>query len=97
MTRPLYKIPPRAIDTPVGVYDNLPPAPPEPLPERKWNVRRVGHSDMNGWGDTMTLQVRDGFLYSAHSGTDGHDGLTILDVKDPTKPKVVHQTADKTG
>ncbi len=97
MSRPLYKIPPRSVDTPFGVYDNLPPGPAEPLPERSRNVRRVGHSDMNGWGDTMTLQVRDGVLYSAHSGTDGHDGLTILDVKDPTKPKVVRQTADKTG
>ena len=26
MTKPLYKIPPRSVDTPFGVYDNLPPS-----------------------------------------------------------------------
>ena len=66
----------------------------EPWPEQRHNVRLVGHSDLNGWGDAFQIQVRDGLCYVAGSGESGHDGLTVLDVKDPREPKVLHQIAD---
>ncbi|CAN5594779.1 hypothetical protein BH23CHL2_BH23CHL2_11790 [soil metagenome] len=66
----------------------------EPWPEQSHNVRLVGHSDLNGWGDAFQIQVRDGICYVAGSGEAGHDGLTILDVSDPSDPQVVNQLAD---
>ena len=66
----------------------------EPWTELSHNVRLVGHSDLNGWGDAFQIQVRDGLCYVAGSGEAGHDGLTILDVKDPRNPRVLNQLAD---
>jgi hypothetical protein len=66
----------------------------EPWPEQSHNVRLVGHSDLNGWGDAFQIQVRNGLCYVAGSGEAGHDGLTILDVQDPANPQVVNQIAD---
>jgi hypothetical protein len=63
----------------------------EPWAEESRNVRLVGHSDLNGWGDAFQIQVRDGLCYIAGSGEKGHDGLTILDVRDPRTPRVVNQ------
>ncbi len=66
----------------------------EPWPEEAWNVRLVGHSDLNGWGDAFQIQVGGGLCYVAGSGVLGHNGLTILDVSDPRDPKVLNQIAD---
>jgi hypothetical protein len=66
----------------------------DPWQEEARHVRLVGHSDLNGWGDAFQIQVRDGLCYVAGSGESGHDGLTVLDVSDPSKPRVVHQIAD---
>ena len=66
----------------------------EPWPEQSHNTRLVGHSDLNGWGDAFQIQVRDGLCYVAGSGEAGHDGLTILDVSDPSAPRVLNQLAD---
>ena len=66
----------------------------DPWPEERHNVRLVGHSDLNGWGDAFQIQVRDGLCYVAGSGEAGHDGLTILDVSDPSDPRVINQIAD---
>lgn len=66
----------------------------DPWPEQSHNVRLVGHSDLNGWGDAFQIQVRDGLCYVAGSGEKGHDGLTVLDVNDPSNPRVIHQIAD---
>jgi len=38
-----------------------------------------------------------GIGYVAASGVDGHDGMTILDVKDPTHPMLVNQIAGNSG
>jgi len=65
-----------------------------PRPEEKKNVRLVGHSDLGGWGDAFQIMVRDGLCYVMGSGINGNDGLTILDVSDPKKPKVVNQLRD---
>lgn len=54
-------------------------------------VRLVGHSDLNGWGDAFQVTVRDGIAYVAASGDSGHEGTTILDVRDPSQPRVIAQ------
>ncbi len=94
MPRPHYNAPPRAGDTMVP-YGDVPSKLQGPRPEMKKNVRLVGHSDLNGWGDTFQIQVRDGLCYVAASGACGHNGMTVLDVSDPSKPKVVHQIEDR--
>ena len=66
----------------------------EPWPEDCHNTRLVAHSDLNGWGDAFQIQVGGGICYVAASGVNGHDGMTILDVKDPRKPKIINQLVD---
>ena len=66
----------------------------EPWAEQSHNVRLVGHSDLNGWGDAFQIQVGKGICYVAASGVNGHDGMTILDIRDPSKPKIVNQITD---
>lgn len=66
----------------------------EPWLEESKNLRLVGHSDLNGWGDAFQVRVVNGICYVAASGVNGHDGITILDVKDPKNPKVLNQLAD---
>ncbi|MBT3353067.1 MAG: hypothetical protein HOC91_15505 [Nitrospinaceae bacterium] len=93
MSRPYYKPDPirgGGGDAYIGVDHQL----TEPWPEESRNVRLVAHSDLNGWGDAFQIQVGGGFCYVAASGVNGHDGMTILDVKDPSKPKIVNQLTD---
>ncbi|TDC52750.1 hypothetical protein E1212_07815 [Jiangella ureilytica] len=52
------------------------------------NMRLVGHSDLNGMGDGMHINVRDGYAYFAHQG---NGGTSIVDVRDPREPKVVNR------
>ncbi len=62
-------------------------------PEEANNVKLIGHSDLNGWGDTMQIEVRGKWCFVAASGlgTNGHEGTTVVDVEDPSNPKVVAQ------
>ncbi|MFQ5693040.1 MAG: LVIVD repeat-containing protein [Nitrospinota bacterium] len=76
-------------------YEGVPSRLSAPWPERKRNVRLVGHSDLNGWGDAFQIQVRGGLCYVMGSGVNGHNGMTVLDVSDPARPKIVHQFADR--
>jgi hypothetical protein len=55
------------------------------------SVRLIGHSDLNGWGDAFQVTVRDGIAFVAASGDSGHEGTTILDVRDPHQPRVIAQ------
>lgn len=57
--------------------------------EEAWNMRRLGHSDLNGYGDGMQLMLKDHYLFVGH--TDGKAGTTILDVSNPAQPRVVNQ------
>ena len=66
----------------------------EPWKEQAKGLRLVGHSDLNGWGDAFQIKVNKGICYVAASGINGNDGITILDVKDPRKPKVLNQMRD---
>jgi len=54
------------------------------------NMRLIGHNDIGGKGDCMHINVVDGFAYVAHMGENGI-GTSILDVHDPTAPRLVHQ------
>lgn len=51
-----------------------------------WNVRVVGHSDLGGPGDGMHVQLKDGFAFVGHMG---ESGTSILDVRDPSDPRLV--------
>ena len=51
-----------------------------------WNVRPVGHSDLGGFGDGMHVQVKDGYAFVGHMG---EAGTSIVDVRDPSDPRVV--------
>jgi hypothetical protein len=53
-----------------------------------WNVRRLGHSDLNGFGDGMQLMLKDSHLFVGHLGKTG---TSIVDVSDPRAPRVVRQ------
>jgi len=66
----------------------------EPWAEEAHNVRLVAHSDLNGWGDAFQVQVGKGVCYVAASGVNGHNGTTVLDVRDPSRPKIVNQLVD---
>jgi len=55
-----------------------------------WNVKLVGHNDLNGHGDGMQLLKNGRYVYLAHLGTSPM-ALTILDASDPSDPKVVRQ------
>jgi hypothetical protein len=54
------------------------------------NMRLIGHNDMDGRGDCMHINVVDGYAYVAHMGENGI-GTSILDVHDPTAPRLVNQ------
>src|SRR3990172_3848828 len=67
-------------------------------PAEARNVKRVGHSDINGWGDAFQVIVRENkWCYVAASGMNGHEGPSILDVEAPTTPKVRTQIPAPAG
>jgi hypothetical protein len=85
----------QAISAPAGApHQNAGAASAEPWPEEARNVRLVGHSDLNGWGDAFQIHVRNGLCFVAASGANGHNGFTVLDVSNPRKPVVKKQVVD---
>ena len=55
-----------------------------------WNMRVIGHHDLNGHGDGMQLLKQGRYVYLAHLGTSPM-ALSILDVADPTDPRLMTQ------
>ncbi|MBI2090914.1 MAG: hypothetical protein HYT78_19595 [Deltaproteobacteria bacterium] len=55
-----------------------------------WNVRLVGHHDLNGHGDGMQLLKNGRYVYVAHLGTSPM-AMTIVDATDPADVRVVRQ------
>jgi len=51
------------------------------------NVGYVGHSDMAGKGDGVQVMVHKGHAFVGHSF---NEGITIIDVGNPSEPKVVN-------
>ncbi|MFC1491972.1 hypothetical protein ACFLQ0_05255, partial [Nitrospinota bacterium] len=66
-------------------------------PEEANNVKLIGHSDVNGWGYITQVQVRGKWCFLGATGADGHEGTTVLDVEDPSNPKVVVQLPPPPG
>src|SRR5437016_13807235 len=55
-----------------------------------WNVRLIGHHDLNGHGDGMQLLKNARYIYLAHLRTSPM-ALTILDAAAPSDPGVIKQ------
>ena len=55
-----------------------------------WNLRLVGHCPLDWRGDGMHINLKDGHAYFAHMGDHGI-GTSIIDVRDPTSPRLVKQ------
>ena len=51
------------------------------------NMRIIGHTDQGGRGDGQQIMVRNGYAYVGHVCSRG---FSIIDVRDPTKPKTVN-------
>jgi hypothetical protein len=63
---------------------------------RAWNVVQLGHTDLDGHGDCMHVNVKDGFAYVGHMGGD-RIGTSIVDVSDPRHPRLVTQLLTPPG
>jgi hypothetical protein len=61
-----------------------------PRVESAHGLRLVGHSDLGGCGDGMQVLRHGDALYVGHFGISGM-GTSILDVADPTRPRLVDQ------
>lgn len=51
-----------------------------------WNMRLVGHTDLSGEGDTMHVNLKDGYAFVGHMG---ERGTSVVDVRDPRDPRLV--------
>lgn len=58
------------------------------------DLRLVGHTDLDGHGDTMQLLVRGDYLFAGHTASMG---TSIVDVSDPRRPRVVKQIPNPPG
>ena len=81
MSRPYYKIDPITGGGPAQ-YISAEHKLNEPWAEQSHNVKLVGHSDLNGWGDAFQIQVSKGICYVAASGVNGHCLLYTSDAAD---------------
>ncbi len=63
------------------------PRPDFPKPSYAQNMRIVGHTDQNGRGDGQQIMVHRGHAYIGHVCSRG---FSVVDVRDPTKPKTVN-------
>jgi hypothetical protein len=64
-------------------------------PAESFNLRLLGHSDLNGQGATMQLIARGDHLYVGHFR--GPVGFSVVDVSDPRTPRVVKQIPAQPG
>ena len=51
------------------------------------NMRLIGHSDQAGRSDGQQIMVRNGFAYIGHVCSKG---FSVVDVRDPRRPKTVN-------
>lgn len=64
------------------------PVHPRPLEQR--DLALVGHSDLDGRGDGMQIMRNGDVLYVGHMGDLGV-GTSVVDIADPSRPKVLRQ------
>ena len=57
--------------------------------EESLNMRLLGHSDMNGQGETMQVVGHGNHIYVGHFKPPV--GVSVVDVSDPRRPRVVKQ------
>ncbi len=55
------------------------------MPE-SWNMRLIGHTDLDGHGDAMHVNLKDGYAFIGHMG---ESGTSVVDMRDPRTPRVV--------
>lgn len=67
-----------------------------PVVEDALNMSVVGHIDLDGKGDGMHVNVVDGVAYMGHMGYNDL-GTSIIDVSDPTRPRLISQIARPEG
>jgi hypothetical protein len=61
-----------------------------PVPELARNMRLIGHSDQDGRPDGVQIMVHNGYAYVGHMFSKG---FSVIDVKDPRKPRTVQYVA----
>lgn len=54
------------------------------LPDHARNMAIIGHSDQGGRADGIQVMVENGFAYIGHLFSGG---FSIVDVRDPSRPK----------
>ena len=57
-----------------------------PKPDFAHKMRLLGYSDQGGRPDGVQIMVHRGFAYIGHIFSKG---FSVIDVRDPTKPKTV--------
>jgi hypothetical protein len=60
------------------------------------NMRLVGQTNLNGHGDCMHVNLKDGLAFVAHMG-ESRVGTSVVDVSDPSRPRVVTQLETPVG
>src|SRR5215471_8159362 len=60
------------------------------------NMRQVGQTNLDGHGDCMHVNLKDGFAFVAHMG-ESRVGTSVVDVTDPSRPRVVVQLETPQG
>jgi hypothetical protein len=70
------------------------PALPRPLEQH--GLELVGHTDLDGRGDGMQVMRSGDVAYVGHMGDFGV-GTSVVDIADPTRPRVVRQIAVPKG
>lgn len=53
-------------------------------------LKLIGHTDLNGQGDAMTLSYEGEYVYVAHIGV-GEMATSGLQIRGPAAPAVVHE------
>ena len=59
-------------------------------------MRLVGQTGLNGHGDCMHINLKDGFAFVGHMG-ESRVGTSVVDVSDPSRPSVVAQLETPVG
>ena len=59
-------------------------------------MRLVGQTDLDGHGDCMHVNLKDGFAFIGHMG-ESRVGTSVVDVSDPSRPRVVTQLETPPG
>jgi hypothetical protein len=62
------------------------PAKEAPQPSYAQNMRIIGYSDQGGRSDGQQVMVHRGYAYIGHVCSQG---FSVVDVRDPTRPKFV--------